>query len=457
MLHVIRSGKLNIVFDSESLSLYSVSPGVADILDPHANFGGYEKSGWNANASAIKEYKEGNKATIDELSRLVLVVAQTCNMKCKYCYAQSYMSKASAPFIMSVGTALKTAETFLKLYPDRLKNIQFTGGEPLIGFPVIKEVVLFTREYCQARQISTPHFNIVTNGTLLTPEIVDFLQEQRFQITVSLDGPREINDQQRIFPSGRGTHDIVTSKIQELERRGIDVTIEATFTRKHIEQGASVQSILEYTKSIGAKGLHISPVIGNYGGDELIMTAQDIEYIVQSYKIATFAIFDSFLTGTPDRVDYVLYILGALTGKGYTHFCDAGIKALTVDTEGNIYPCFVLIGEDFLMGNINSEEFPSAKFFEMRAMFENMGKERLEPCKTCWAKKLCSACFGDAYSKSQSLGAPSDQICKVTRAMVEAALLKVSQFRMDMNLWSKFLEAVATLATPDWQSVCNDS
>lgn len=113
---------------------------------------------------------------------------------------------------MSLDTAKKSID-FLSNHSIDAKEIGigFYGGEPLIEFELIKEIVAYAKEVFTGKPIL---FSMTTNGSLLNEEIIKFLKENGFNLMISLDGPKEVNDQNRIFPDGSGTFDVVMNNIK---------------------------------------------------------------------------------------------------------------------------------------------------------------------------------------------------------------------------------------------------
>ena len=453
--HVIRSNKLNIVFHPESLSLFNVSDKVANALEAYEKLNSFEiqeltdvnkrelQGIFNLFCKVEKtKNKDIDNGRVGELSKLVLLVSHDCNMKCKYCFAQEYKGK---PY-MDIKTAKKAVKTFLKLYPNKVKSILFFGGEPLLRFDVIKETVQFVNAFCQSCQITTPRFGIVTNGTLLTPQIIDFFQKYKFIVTVSLDGPSEVNDFQRVFPSGKGTHDQVVYNIRKAKERNIRIGVEATFTKKHIERGFSVKSTLKYLHEIGAKTIHLMPVYGMCG--DLLLPKNRISDIKNSFKEGVSFALDSLMTPEPIVFQYVHYIIEALITKiPVEYMCYAGIGTLTVDTNGNIYPCYLLMNEDLFMGNIFDHDFPGVHFLKVRELLQNHTREHISQCRKCWAKEICSSCYGIGFLINKSLTSPPEEFCDIQKAMIEETLVNLSEFRISPVLWRKFLKSLKSTYT----------
>lgn len=451
-IHILKSKSNTIAFHSETFAMFSISDKIARTLEL------YEKSNSISHISRILDitkheirgvldlfddktknssYLKKSQNRNDGLSELVLFVTYSCNFKCGYCCAPRL---SRGKLHMDLETGKKAIATFLRLYPNKVKTILFFGGEPLIKVQVISDLVEFTGKFCRANQIDImPRFGIVTNGALLAPKVISFLKEHDIMVTVSLDGPPLVNDFQRIFPSGDGTYNTVVDRINGLKRALHSFNIEATVTRKTIESGFSVKDILLYLHTLGAKVIHIMPVCGS--GKELAIPQEHAESLASSFKEAASYTMESLLTDIPVWLQYVRYILESLiTNVHRRHLCFAGLGALTVFPSGDVYPCYFLVDESLLMGNIFDYDFPTEKFFEVKKLFLKHSRDHIVPCKWCWARNICYSCYGFGSSETKPLSSPPEKFCLIQKAMIEAVLLKLAEFRMHPKLWPKIVE-----------------
>jgi uncharacterized protein len=345
---------------------------------------------------------------------------------------------------MSPATACVAIEKVFKSVPD-VPMIQFFGGEPLISFVTIKEAVQASEEYCMAHQAQIPAFTITTNGTLIDQEVIEFFKRHNFLVTISLDGPQHVNDKQRQFPSGKGTYDIIKEKIDLLLGAGIEIGIEAVFTDNHRSFDETIESTYEFLLKCGARDVCLAPAIG--GSSDESPDGNLLVDLEQSYTASTEKIMDSWLTDSPIRMPYWLDILHTLMSrKGKPHFCGAGYEGITVDCSGKVFPCYTLISNGLYMGSVYDKEFPGEDFKRVTALMRQTSKDSFPKCVKCWAKKLCSACYGDTFATWRTLSAPRESICVIIRSVARAILLKVAEFRTDEKKWRRFVQSVNTVA-----------
>jgi uncharacterized protein len=435
LIKVLRSGLNSLAFSTESLNLYPLPAGIADSLSS-------DEIPTSKDSQRLVEHDRINDNPAG-ISRLVLLIAQTCNLKCSYCFAKAYMGSGSHDEVMSPATARAAIERVFKSVPH-LPEILFFGGEPLIGFATIKEAVQASKEYCAAHQARIPAFAITTNGTLIDQEVIEFFRSHRFSVTISLDGPPHINDKQRQFPSGRGTYDIVKKNIDLLRNAGIEINIEAVFTDNHTNCEETIESTYEFLLKLGPRDICLTPAIG--GSPDECLDGDFLCNLERSYTSSTERIMDSWLTDSPMKMPYLLDMLDALMyGNGKTRFCGAGYDGITVDFSGKVFPCYTLMGNSLYMGSVYDKMFPSEDFRRVTALMRQTSKDSFSKCVKCWAKKLCSPCYGDTFAACGTLSAPRETICVIVRSVAKAILLKVAEFMSDEEKWNRFVENVNRL------------
>src|SRR5471030_558503 len=158
------------------------------------------------------------------LTTMVLNVTNQCNLSCTYCYEYSEdkivdTENGKQPKFMSEETARESVEFMLKESGDnKVAHVTFFGGETLLNFPVLQKTIAYARAR-GAELGKEVDFSLTTNATLLKPEIIEFLADNRVGVTISIDGPREVQDKFRVFHNGTGSYDVVAPKIKELLKR----------------------------------------------------------------------------------------------------------------------------------------------------------------------------------------------------------------------------------------------
>jgi uncharacterized protein len=350
------------------------------------------------------------------------------------------MAPPSEDRVMSPATASVAVDKVFRSVPEP-PEILFFGGEPLMGFPAIEKAVQTSEEYCAARRAPMPSFGIATNGILIDKETIEFFKQHHFSVTVSLDGPRRIHDRQRQFPSGKGTYDIVKKKIDLLRRSGVEIEIQAVFTDQHRKCKETIESTYASLLALGARNIALTPAIGGLP-DECI----DRDFLIdleQSYSSSTGRIMDTWLTDSPIKIPHWLDLLETLISrKGSNLFCGAGNDGITVDCAGRVFPCHTLMSNSLYMGSVNDRDFPGEDFRRVTALMQRTTKDSFPKCVKCWAKRVCSPCYGDTFAAYGTLSAPRESMCTIIRSVIKATLLKVAEYMRDAGKWKRFIENV---------------
>ncbi|MDR1761687.1 MAG: radical SAM protein [Bacteroidales bacterium] len=369
------------------------------------------------------------KAEINDrvLNRLVLHISNVCNLSCRYCYAGGG-SYSSDEIFMSEEIIQKTLSLFFSHF-EKINAIQLFGGEPLLNAEAIKQVGQFVFNIEKEKR---PQITVVTNGSVLSEEILGLIKEFDINVTVSLDGPEVINDKLRVFKDGTGTSETVEENIKSIaENTEKQVMIECTYTKLHEQHGIYFYDLAEYfNKSFKSKNIHIVPVINQ--DDNLSIT--DYSNIISSAE----KIFQNITSGNP----LPTLLTKVLNGLGNKHavplFCDAGLGTLAVSAEGNVYPCFMFNDiPGFLMGNVNNPLlFDENRFLSHRKKYSSFDKFSAGPCQNCFANTLCTGCLGQNYFETEDIYKPSAKKCELEKLVIElviSELIKLQKKSQSIN------------------------
>lgn len=351
-----------------------------------------------------------------DIKAMCLSIAHDCNLACRYCFADEGEYKGERGLMsFEVG---KKALDFLVASSGTRRNLEvdFFGGEPLMNFGVVKQLV----EY--GRSLEEPfnkkfRFTLTTNAVLLNDEITEFLNEEMSNVVLSLDGRRDVNDRMRVTKNGKGSYDIVVPKIRRfVEQRGNkDHYIRGTFTENNLD---FVKDIEEYL-SLGFRNLSLEPVVTteDYG-----ITQDDIPDVMDEYeKLAR------------------LYIERKKSGDGFTFFhfmidldggscavkrlkgCGSGNEYVAVTPSGEIYPCHQFVGQkEFVIGNVDDGIMRT----DITDMFRNACVYTKDNCEKCFAKFYCSGgCPANSWNFSRDINKVYEIGCMMQRKRVECALM----------------------------------
>ncbi|NLW22736.1 MAG: thioether cross-link-forming SCIFF peptide maturase [Tissierellia bacterium] len=356
-----------------------------------------------------------NEANI--VKALCLHVAHDCNLRCKYCFASQGDFKGDRSLMsLEVG---KRALDFLVENSGNRRNLEvdFFGGEPLMNFELVKELVYYGR---RLEKENNKHFRftITTNGVLLDDEKIDFINEHMDNVVLSLDGRKEINDNMRKTISGEGSYDIILPKIKNMvEKRGDkDYYIRGTFTRYNMDFSKDALDFYEH----GFKKISIEPVVTSPDKD-YALREEDLEIILKEYedfskeyikikKRDKDFLFFHFMIDLNQGPCLVKRVVG----------CGAGSEYMAVTPEGDLYPCHQFVGDEkFKMGNV----FEGIINTQIREEFKKANVYNKEECSTCWARFYCSGgCHANAYNFHQDIKKPYKIGCEMEKKRIECAI-----------------------------------
>lgn len=352
-------------------------------------------------------------------NKLSLHVSHLCNMRCTYCYA-SGGDYGLGEKLMSKSVALAAVNMVLERF-GKIRTVQFFGGEPLLNLPVIEAVC----EYVTKELGDRITLGLVTNLSILPEQFVDLVRRFNLKVTVSLDGPKEINDLHRIFRDGSGTYEIVASNIRKLKRlTNQPVAIEATITEDHRRLGYTKDSLVKYF----SREFGISAVIPSetYEGkpnwddqsDLRIAPALSVKSNTRTHREHEGLIKDSVLD-----VSVLKYMLPLFAKTQSPYWCGAGLSQLSVTPTGDIYPCQLFLGhEEYRIGNVVNRTWNDQIVQELRQNSKLNDPE----CKTCPARWACTACLAAMLKETGSVREPlnprSEWFCRYTKLKAEQAL-----------------------------------
>lgn len=319
-----------------------------------------------------------------------------------------------------------------------LKFVKFFGGEPLLNFENIKIIIAEIVKDCNATGHPLPNFGVVSNGLLLQPEIVSYLCENGFVVTVSCDGINIPEEILKLRYPNSNMADLVIKHILEALNQGLKVSVQATYDKNHVLAGISPIDLLEGFRSIGIKSVHIMPVFNSLSN---ISTTQ-LKWVKEGFKKAARESILSVISDRPILLVYNLKIISRFLHitEGY-FICGAGIDSIALMPSGKVYPCYLLIDPTLEIGDTSIESFDSMlpKIHKIREMFVERRKILIDECNRCWAMTLCASCFGPKFLMEKSLGAPNQAFCETLRATIEGCLTGLAEIHSNSVQWQKFL------------------
>ena len=342
--------------------------------------------------------------------KITLVTTTDCNLRCKYCYLDA---GGATQQYMSSQTALNALKGMVKLKPNAQGiSVNFFGGEPTLNIDVVKNAVNFVKE----TQIKGK-FHISTNG-IMPVQVLGYLIDNEFQLTVSMDGTPGINDKYRVFENGVGTSKIVEKAIDKLVESKSHFNIRMTITDANV---ANIPKAIVYFSSLGAKYVHLELV--NAAGRAIRNELQQPDYD-QYYHF--------FVQGVEEAEKHNTYIINSVLMNlltPSTFFCISVKGGMFIITPaGNITLCYQAIESNpffkkFCLGYVASHGL-KINSKKLRVM-SNIGIETSDECKDCFAKFICSSGCPLRNMVIKAKKHNSLALCNFRRKMVYYAILQL--------------------------------
>ena len=369
-------------------------------------------------ADIYKDYVIDFKKRQTVVKALCLHIAHDCNLACKYCFAEEgeYHGRRA---LMSFEVGKKALD-FLIANSGNRRNLEvdFFGGEPLMNWQVVKDLVAYGREQ---EKIHNKHFRftVTTNGVLLNDEIQEFVNKEMDNVVLSLDGRKEINDQMRPFRNGTGSYDLIVPKFQKLaeSRNQEKYYIRGTFTRNNLDFSNDIMHFAD----LGFKQMSIEPVVGDES-DPYAIREEDLPKIMEEYdKLAKMMIEREKEGKGFNFFHFMIDLNGGPCVAKRLSGCGSGTEYLAVTPWGDLYPCHQFVGQDdFLMGNVDDGIVKP----EIADDFRSCNVYSKDKCRNCFAKFYCSGgCMANSYNFHGTIHDTYEIGCEMQRKRVECAIM----------------------------------
>lgn len=360
--------------------------------------------------------------TAGVVKALCLHIAHTCNLNCSYCFAsQGKYHGDRAVMSFEVG---KRALDFLVENSGTRRNLEvdFFGGEPLLNFDVVKQLVAYARSI-EKECNKNFRFTLTTNGMLIDDDVIDFANREMSNVVLSLDGRKEIHDRFRVDYNGKGSFDTIVPKFQKLveARGGKNYYMRGTFTHANPDFLEDIKTMLD----LGFTELSMEPVVCA-SGDPAELTSEDIEIVKEQYEKLAELMLERREKGNPFTFyHYMLDLKGGPCIYKRISGCGSGTEYLAVTPWGDLYPCHQFVGdESFRLGNI----YDGVTNLEKQNEFANCNVYSREECRSCWARLYCSGgCAANAYHSTGSVTGVYKSGCELFKKRMECAIMLAVQ------------------------------
>ena len=391
----------------------------ADLVEAYEEIQELAEDGVIYSKDQYEEIAHSSMEDRDYIKAICLNIIHGCNLRCKYCFADDGEYHGNKG-VMTLDTAKKAIDYVIKRSGPR-KNIEIDlfGGEPTMIMDTIKEIVKYARDN-EVKWKKNIRFTMTTNATLLTDDMMDFMDKEMGNIILSLDGRKEINDNVRIKVDGSGSYNDIVPNIKKMiskRTKGKTYFVRGTFTRENTDFYEDVVSMLNE----GFKEISIEPVVLE-DGHPLSLREGDLKVIFDNYdrlynEMAkrkrekngefTFYHFNIDLQGGP-------CVYKRISG------CGAGFEYVAITPQGDVYPCHQFVGnEEYKLGSVYDDSFDS----ELSKEFKSAHIYNKPKCIDCWARFYCSGgCQANNVNFNGDMKIPYEIGCKMQKKRIECAI-----------------------------------
>lgn len=353
------------------------------------------------------------------IKALCLNIAHDCNLRCKYCFADEGDYKGCRK-LMTPEIGKKAIDFVLeKSGPRKNIEIDLFGGEPLMAFDTIKEIVEYAKDQ-QKLHNKNIRFTMTTNATLLNDEIMDYLDKNMGNIVLSIDGRKNVNDKVRVRVDGSGCYETILPKIKkmvELRDKSKQYYARGTFTRENTDFFEDVK----FLANEGFDEISIEPVVLP---DEhpLSLREEDLPTIFEQYD----KLYEEMLKRHKEGKEFKFYHFNIDLQGGPCVYkrisgCGAGHEYVAITPDGDIYPCHQFVGnESFKLGSLEDNNELNK---DIPKQFKAAHIYNKPECKKCWARFYCSGgCQANNYNFNGDMNIPYHLGCKMQKKRIECSV-----------------------------------
>ena len=350
-----------------------------------------------------------------------LELTKGCNLRCGYCYYAEREDAYDPRTRMSTEVAEQSVELLLREGPpDEPIHLHLFGGEPLLAPELLAHTVLYAeRRAAECEKRVT--FEVTTNGTRLSEDVVAFLNEHRVKVGISFDGPPDVQDVARPAAPGKSSWAMAEPGIRRLlaSRRGTpledDVHCSVVLTRHEPD----VMRIVRHVEELGFRKILLTP-------------ATDLEGKTNGFREedlpALHAAFDALAADYERRIRggehvsarvFPLLMGRLLSGERKLHFCGGGRDYLGVSASGEVSLCYRFYEDpEFSMGSVQE-----GVTREVTERLEAHALDTRTTCSLCWARYFCGGgCHHDNVSSGRGLSEPNAVYCEMFRHTMDLTL-----------------------------------
>ena len=350
---------------------------------------------------------------------LCLHIAHDCNLACRYCFAKEGEYNQSKRELMSYEVGKRALDFLVENSGSRHNlEVDFFGGEPLMNFEVIRDLVKYGRSIEEEKNKKF-RFTLTTNGVLLNDEILEFANKEMSNLVLSIDGRKEVHDKMRPFRGGQGSYDKIVDKFKHAadSRDQMNYYVRGTFTRNNLDFSEDVKHLAD----LGFEQISVEPVVAE-STEEYAIREEDIPFILDQYDKLALDLLERKKKGKPvNFFHFMIDLTGGPCVAKRLSGCGSGTEYLSVTPTGELYPCHQFVGKDeFRMGDV----YTGITNSEVQDEFKLCNVYAKEKCRDCFARFYCSGgCAANSYNFSGDINGAYDIGCELQKKRVEVAIM----------------------------------
>lgn len=442
MIHQYKNNGYNIVLDVCSGSVHVVDDIVYDVIALYEEFNQdeivsklsqYPEKEILEACEEIHALKEAGQLFTEDVYRdaiidfkqrktvvkaLCLHIAHDCNLACKYCFAEEG-EYHGARSLMSYEVGRKALDFLIANSGNRVNlEVDFFGGEPLMNFQVVKDLVAYGRSQ-EKEHNKKFRFTLTTNGMLLTDEVMEFANREMANVVLSVDGRKEVHDFMRPTRNGKGSYDLIIDKFKKMAelRNQTNYYVRGTFTHYNLDFSKDVLHLAD----LGFKQISAEPVVAS-DTQPYAIKEEDLPKLFEEYDLLAREMVEREKAGKGfNFFHFMIDLTGGPCLYKRLSGCGSGTEYLAVSPCGDLYPCHQFVGmEEFKLGNVDTgiEKKDLVDEFKLCNVYAK------DKCKDCFARFYCSGgCAANAYNFHGNLLDAYDVGCELERKRVECAIM----------------------------------
>ena len=367
------------------------------------------------------EYEQfANLMVSAPIKAMCLHVAHDCNLRCKYCFASTgEYGEGRGRKLMPVEIGKKAIDFLIEQsYGRKNLELDFFGGEPLMNFDVVKQLVAYARSI-EKEKNKNFRFTLTTNGVLIDDDVIDFANKEMSNVVLSLDGRKEIHDRFRVDYAGNGSWEKIVPKFQRLVnargRKGY--YMRGTFTHANPDFLEDIRTMLD----LGFTELSMEPVV-TAPNDPSALTEADRRIVMEQYEKLAELMLKRDAEGKPFTFyHYMIDLKGGPCIYKRISGCGSGTEYMAVTPWGDLYPCHQFVGDEkFRLGDI----WHGVSNTAIQNEFASCNVYAREECRDCWARLYCSGgCAANAYHATGSVRGVYKEGCELFKKRMECAIM----------------------------------